>query len=107
MTRDDVTAAGGPSASTVQRIEEGKVKTDIKHGTKADLEHALDLGPGWIDDYLAGRLEPRTDDQTPVVIEGNGERLLVAIADGVSQLSLNERKAVLALVRALQEDSHE
>lgn len=103
LTRAQVADAGGPSASTIQRIEDGKVKTEIDAATKEDLEKALGLPPSWIDDFLAGRVTATTTaEPEPVVIEGNGERVLVAITAGVAELSLVERKAVLALVRALQ-----
>src|ERR1700761_8677802 len=123
MTRADVAAAGGPSPATIQRIEEGKVETDVKHAhkpdrgeekvetdvkhaTKSDLERALDLPSGWINDFLAGRATATPPaGPAPIVIEGDGERLLVAITEGSSRLSLAERRAVLALIRTMTNGS--
>src|ERR1700761_360585 len=106
MTRADVAAAGGPSPATIQRIEEGKVETDAKHATKSDLERALDLPSGWINDSLAGRATATPPaGPAPIVIEGDGERLLVAITEGSSRLSLAERRAVLALIRTMTNGS--
>lgn len=108
MTRQQVTDAGGPSPATIQRIENGEIKTEIAPATKRDLEAALELPAGWIDRYLAGDAdEPPTGngEQHPAIIEGEGERILVAITDGVSRLTVAERRAVLALVRGLHKAS--
>lgn len=108
MTRQDVSDAGGPSPATIARIENGEIKTEIEPATKRALEAALDLTPRWIDGYLAGNLdEPPVSngERQPAVIDGDGERILVAITDGVSKLSIAERKAVLALVRGLRKAS--
>lgn len=99
MTRAQVEEAGGPSPATIQRIENGEIRRDIKPATKRGYERALQLPEGWIDDYVAGRV---SNEQSPVVIESDGQRLLVAIADGVSRLSIEEQRAVLALVHGLQ-----
>lgn len=103
MTRADVEEAGGPAQATVQRIEEGNLKRGIKAATKEDLERALDLPDGWIDKFLATPHEASNEEPDPIIIEGNGERLLVAITEGVSQLPIKERRAVYALVRQLRE----
>lgn len=89
--------------ATVQRIEEGKIKRDIKYGTKRAYERALGLPDGWIDRFLSGEVDGADNERGPIIIEGEGERLLVAITDGASKLSVTERRAVLALVRGLQQ----
>lgn len=106
MTRSDVATAGGPSPATIQRIENGEIKTEIATATKRDLEEALRLPSGSIDDHLAGRLGELAGEQEPLVIEGNGgERLLVGILGGLPKLTATELEAVLAVVRALQDES--
>lgn len=103
MTRDDVKAAGGPSQATLQRIEGGD-STGLKPATKIGLETALRLPEGWIDAVLAGQSPSLPDEgRIEVVQEAGGERILVAIFNGVTQLSESDRRAVLALVRAMQE----
>lgn len=98
MTRQDVTDAGGPSPATIQRIEDGKIKTRIEPATKEDLEKALQLERGWIDGYLT-RASP--GEHVEIAAESDGERILVQIAEGVSRMSLTERQAVLAVVDAV------
>src|SRR6201996_1749333 len=106
MTRADVAAAGGPSPATIHRIEEGKVETGVKPATKTDRERTLALPSGWINDFLAGRATATPPaGPAPIVIEGDGERLLVAITEGSSRLSLAERRAVLALIRTMTNGS--
>ncbi len=105
MSRAQVRDAGGPSPATQQRIENAEIKTDIDTATKTGLERALQLPPGWINEQLGLPAPTITDGPAALVIEGEGERILVAITDGVSRLSIAERKAVLALVRGLHNAS--
>jgi hypothetical protein len=106
-TRSVVEAAGGPSAGTIQRIEAGGGK-GMKPATKEDLERALGLAPGSIDRRLAGgELISGDAPQRVEVIEGNGERVLMLIMGGVTELPEADRHIILTLVRELQErDSH-
>lgn len=106
QTRADIERTGGPSQATTQRVEEGDIKRGMQPETKEGLEVALELRRGWIDDYLAGRVDESEAAGDVVVEERDGERLLVAITTGVAQLSLEERRAVLALVQGLQKGSN-
>jgi hypothetical protein len=106
MRRQDVTDAGGPSTATIQRIENGEIKTEIDAATKQRLEESLRLPRGSIDDHLAGRITEFDGEQDPVILEGSGgERLLVGILNGLPKLSPTELDAVLAVVRALRYES--
>jgi transcriptional regulator with XRE-family HTH domain len=105
MTRPDVVAAGGPSEATIMRTEQGRLKRGLSPKTKKLFEQALELPDGWINDFLSRRPEVTGSEGAMVAIDGNGERILVAIAEGVSELSIEERQAVLAVVRALRKGS--
>jgi transcriptional regulator with XRE-family HTH domain len=105
MSRAQVKDAGGPSPATTQRIENGEIKTDIDPATKAGLEHALRLPKGWISKQLGIHSPSPIDEPVHVVIEGSGERLLVAITEGASDLSIAEREMVLRVIRAMTKDS--
>lgn len=103
LTRADVQAAGGPSAAALARIENGETDpATIKPATKTGLEDALRLPRGWIDAYTTGAPLPEAPTVT-VASESDGEQVLVGIMQGVARLSAAERRAVLALVRALQD----
>lgn len=102
LTRAEVFAAGGPSTAALANIENGKTDpVTIKTATKDGLEDALRLPRGWIDAYVSGRPLPEAP-AVAVAAESDGEQVLVGIIEGVARLSSAERKAVLALVKALQ-----
>lgn len=103
MTHAAIHAAGGPSPTVLQNIENGRNIT-IRHATGVRLEDALKWRRGSVDALLAGgdALELEPDMHMEVIEESPAERILVEIVDGVSTLPERDRREVLALVRAKQ-----
>lgn len=106
LTQADVQARGGPSLKTQSLVERGVVES-IKRQTKSAYEHALGWTRGSVDDVLAGGHptlagSASATSRVEVLHEEPGERILVSIVDGVAELSDEDRRHILALIRSMQ-----
>lgn len=98
---------GGPSPSTIQKIELFEVAS-LKGATKIKLEIALGWTRGSVDRILRGAepaliLPPGAGGRVEVLYEGNGERILIDIVNGVGELSVDDRREILAFIRLKNE----
>jgi hypothetical protein len=103
LTQHGIRDAGGPSQATVVKLESPEGVPGITPETKKRLEQALRWVPGSVDAALAGGIPtPLTDapSRIEVISESPGERILVQIVAGVSELPEKDRREVLALIQA-------